>query len=188
MIGKLVSMAGVVLVAVGCLTACGGADVAAPDLVAADSDYLTITGTAVRVPGSIAGLGKPTRSAAVKGGAPAHVTFLKPGPLEGTILGSCAISVWADPAANKALAGGQWAAAASAVGQEGRETSVLRAGTHTVLKVARTTVIPGAGLGYPDRVYHDYYFAASDGTSVVSVTTDALSQDQVLDYVAAITA
>lgn len=176
------------LVAVGCLAACGGADVAAPDLVAADSDYVTVTGTAVRVPGSIAGLGKPTQAAAVKGGAPAHVTFLKPGPLDGTILGSCAIAVWADPAANKALAGGQWTTAASAVGQAGRETSVLRAGTHTVLKIAKTAVISGAGLGYPDRVYNDYLFAASDGTSVVSVTTDVLTQDQVLDYVAAITA
>ena len=66
--------------------------------------------------------------------------------------------------------------------------SVLAAGTHTVLKIARTAVISGAGLGYPDRVYHDYLFAASDGTAVVSVTTDVLTQDQVLDYVAAITA
>jgi hypothetical protein len=76
MFRDVVSRAGVALVAIGCLTACGGADVAEPDLVAAAGPAtVTIDGTSVRVPGSIAGLGKPTRSAAVRGGAPAHVTW-----------------------------------------------------------------------------------------------------------------
>lgn len=181
------------------LTAACGNEVstsAAPALVAVtDSEPVTINGTSVRVPGVIEGLGKPIQSradrAASPGDAPPNVIFLKPGPMKGTISGSLTVAVRTDPAANKSLANlgaadGQ-ATAASVLGQEDRATSVLRAGQHLVLKIASIAVIPGAELGYPDRVYHEYVFAGSDGGSVVSVATDVLPENEVLDYIAAIT-
>lgn len=49
-------------------------------------------------------------------------------------------------------------------------------------------MISGPSLGYPDRVYDDYHFAGADGSSVISMTTDVLTEEEVIDYVAAIKA
>lgn len=184
---------GMTLVVAGCLAmgACGTAESPSTEFVTvAGGDLLTIDGTSVRVPGQVDGLGKPTQSE--KSAPLRHVTFLKAGPVDGTIAGSLTVATWSDPAVTKALAGlgaqAGAAEAAAAVGQPDHATKVLRAGRYTVLKVLATDVISGAGLGYPDRVYHDYLFAAADGTSVISVTTDVLTEAQVIDYIAAITA
>jgi hypothetical protein len=198
-------MTGKIAFVIGCLvllpavSACGFAYngmSASPDLVAmADSAPVTINGTAVSVPGTIEGLGEPIQSPAdgarVEGSAPPHVTFLKAGPVDGTIAGSFTVAVSTDPTAHKALTNlrtpTDQARAASAVGQAGRTTSVLRSGPYTVLKIANTETISGAGLGYPDRVYNDYLFAGSGDGSVISVTTDVLPEKEVVAYIAAIT-
>jgi hypothetical protein len=192
MIRKIGSRVGTALVVAGCLAvgACGtaGSD---PELVTvASGDLVTIDGTSVSVPGRVEGLGKPTQGG--QSDVPRHVTFVETGPVDGTITGSLTVATWTDAAITKALAGLSTTAgaaeAAAAVGQSNRMTKVLRAGEYIVLKVVGTDVIPGAGLGYPDRVYHDYLFAGSDGRSVVSVTTDVLSEAEVINYIAAITA
>lgn len=202
MIENIAFRAGVTLIVAGCLAtgACGtagddAAPASSPGLVAvAGAESVTVNGTSVSVPGRVEGLGKPTQGgragARAEGSAPPHVTFLKAGPVDGTIAGSLTVAVRNDPAVGKTLAGldATGRTDAAAVGQPGHTTSVLRAGGHLVLKVAATEVIPGAALGYPDRVYHDYLFAGSDSGVVVSVTTDILSETEVIDYIAAITA
>lgn len=149
-------MTGKIAIVIGCLvvlpavSACGLAYngmSAEPDLVAmAGREPVTINSTPVNVPTTVEGL---------------------------------TVAVTADPAANEALANlrtsTDQARAASAVGQAGRATSVLRAGRYLVLRTASSTT---------NRVY---VFAASDGISVIAVTTDALAEKEVVAYIAAIT-
>jgi hypothetical protein len=192
---KLVRLAAGWLAAVLLLAACAGPGSASSASVGnaavrprpaavVEAGLLTINGTSVMVPAAAPGLGTPAQ-----GRIPPHITFLKKGPIENTIGGSFTVAVLTDSSANAAL--GRLTAAtgpvtAAVFGYTGKEMRVLAAGPHTVLKVVKTEVISGAGLGYPDRVYNDYLFAGSDGKSIVSATTDVLSEADVVAYIGAI--
>ena len=159
-----------------------------------EARLVPIEGTDVSVPGRAEGFGPPVpgRWPTSEGDAPEghYVTYDKPGPLEGTIAGSLTVSVHDDPDLAGRLADlespNSRVAVATTPGHDPRQASVVRAGDRLVLRIRGTDVVPAPDPAYEDRVYTDYLFATTDGTDVVQVVTDALSDDDVLAFVSRI--
>jgi hypothetical protein len=160
-----------------------GAGTTASTPPAVGDDTVAVGDTAFRAPRQIDGFGPAAVwDERTHDWADGGVTYEVPGPLEGTISGSLSLSVSTDAALHQALVDRDARAVLQVLYQGDLATSFLQAGAWDVLEVDRTSVIPGAGVGRPDRVYDDWLFAAGHD-QIVQITSDSLDGSEMLAFI-----
>lgn len=164
----------------------------APAEASSASGLVVIEGTTVQVPVRVDGFEPPTqqdRSTPATAARPPGVTYHRastdgvPGDP-----GSLSVSVVAvDPATldllEHATDDTATAFARDWYAREVGDVQVHSVGTRVVVEVRATEVMPGGDVGYPDRVYDDYLFAAPDQSAMVLVITDSLTSAEALDFI-----
>lgn len=161
----------------------------APADASSAGGLVVIDGTTVQVPAHVDGFEPPSQQRRPQGSSqPPGVTYYPTSTGDVPVPGSLSVSVVPEDQTTLDVLQNADDDTAAAFAREwyGREVGDVQVHSvagRVVVEVQGTEVISGGDIGYPDRVYSDYLFAAPDQSAMVLVTTDSLTPAEALDFV-----